>query len=92
MKQARTASNFDEVCMPSPDYQDQPGMEVSIEGLTQIGQGRFMLHGVKPRTIDWQAVGEAVGFEPTDDEMVDALGNAIWHIDLRRILIERIKR
>lgn len=86
------ASAHEYDAMPSPDMQDCPGVEVDIEGLTQIGQGRFMLHGVKPRTIDWQAVGQAVGFDSDDDEMIGAIGDAVWNTDIRRILIERIKR
>jgi hypothetical protein len=66
-------------------------MKLRIEGLVQTGPGEFELSGVVPRDIDWPAIMAALGGNATD-EHADAIAEAIWDVDLRTILRERVKR
>ena len=73
---------------------DTPNILVKIEGLrAQPGAGDFVfsLDGVKRRMFSMGDVMRAAELDPQDDEMCDAIGDAIWGVDLRRILVDRIK-
>lgn len=70
-----------------------PKVLVRIQGLAQTGPDEFELSGVKPRPVDWFAVGVSMGFGPDGmpDDLADELSAVVWKHDMIRILAERMR-
>ena len=86
--------NYDEAGLNSYSEAPDPGeVTLNIEGLRQIGIGKFALSGVRPRPVDWDALRKALvlGQSASDGELSDKIGELVFKHDIMQILVERIK-